>query len=750
MATAAVRTEIIQLVVGMVGAAPGRDILTELEGVIDGGLTIDQLAAAIYANPLYSGETATALFPSYLPNAIFAENFLGSLLGEEVSEATMTAAVARMTSQLNAGTMSRGEAIKTAIDTLATSTIAVFADAKTALANKVAVAEYYSVTLAESSAELDVLMAVVDDVDSSATAVADGTKAVDSVIAANQGLTGLLSRLDYANKAKALFLVGADGDGNAKTSTTDAKITKAVKDAQIATGKEIANINVATDEALYTAAIPELQAALASAAQTILTAGLVAADKALVAAQEGVALLPGTNSVTGLEDAILANMAANEAEKAADIASNLAKEVLEGAVDGYNLNNELDILKVKEVFVYAGVLKLDERKTLVLGDDITEATNPGVTALLAAAQANQAAIAAYKAADTAVTQTEAVVNNLDLNMAGKEALENLTEAISFSTSSRTKATVEEINEQGKALTNEVGLANAAAQALLSDAVYKTGVETLRTDINALVFNTDDTGTIGDHDNLTAAAVAARFITDTAETAINTAFANAPEFTADIEANEAETTVKAGIKASLAALSANNAVARKLAFEQLEAAYNTASANNPLTTKYKMAAEGIVTATNAITALDTKLAAEAAAVTIDNDRKAADKVIAAAKAAFTSAGFEKPQDVDQSIEYALSNKGDIFLGGGTDATIYRFTDGDRLFVGAETVRNNDEKAGANGDNAVVEVWITGTSNAVITVETSAFGSEAVAPETYTITLSGVAAADVTYEDGFIIG
>ena len=73
MATAAERTEILQMIVGMVNAAPGADILAELEAVIDTGVTMQELATAIYLNPVYSGDNG--LFPDYLPNEIFATQF---------------------------------------------------------------------------------------------------------------------------------------------------------------------------------------------------------------------------------------------------------------------------------------------------------------------------------------------------------------------------------------------------------------------------------------------------------------------------------------------------------------------------------------------------------------------------------------------------------------------------------------------------------------------------------------------------
>ena len=197
MATAAEQQSIIQLVVGMVNAAPGADILAELEELIDLGMTIEEVAIAITANPAWSGDTG--LFPDYLPNAVFAANFLTQLLGSEVTEDYLEEAVAEMTASLNAGD-SRGAAINDAIDALAATDSADddLGDAATALANKTEVATYYSVELMQSSDDLDDLMAVVMDVTSDEDAVADGEAAVDDVIAGAQPVVTLINNLGDA------------------------------------------------------------------------------------------------------------------------------------------------------------------------------------------------------------------------------------------------------------------------------------------------------------------------------------------------------------------------------------------------------------------------------------------------------------------------------------------------------------------------------------------------------------------------
>jgi len=222
MATAAETQSIIQLVVGMVNAAPGADILLELEDIIDSGVTIEELAIAISENPAWSGDTG--LFPDFLPNAIFAEQFLTQLIGDEVTAMVLTAAVDEMTASLNAGD-SRGAAMNAAIDSLAASTDPDFADAAAALANKTAVAVYYSVDIAQSSADLADLIGVLDGVTSDVATVATAEGAADDVAAALVPLVSNLNDLAAAQAAQAAFLL-AEGQDPA-TEAADPATTNA-------------------------------------------------------------------------------------------------------------------------------------------------------------------------------------------------------------------------------------------------------------------------------------------------------------------------------------------------------------------------------------------------------------------------------------------------------------------------------------------------------------------------------------------
>ncbi len=185
------RTEIIELIVGMVGAAPGATYLSEFADIVDSGVSLRDLAIAIADNPAYK-----ALYPSFLTAEEFATSFITQLLGDEVSAATLQTAIDAMIADLNSGSH-RGAAIYTAITALSgmSDTDANFGDAVAAFNNKTEVAIHYSVTTQQSSDVLDVLVGVVSDVDSSSASVVTAKAAVDALAAQGEDYT-LTTRVD--------------------------------------------------------------------------------------------------------------------------------------------------------------------------------------------------------------------------------------------------------------------------------------------------------------------------------------------------------------------------------------------------------------------------------------------------------------------------------------------------------------------------------------------------------------------------
>ncbi|MCI5106610.1 MAG: hypothetical protein MRY76_07860 [Pseudomonadales bacterium] len=176
--TAETRTDLIEIVVGMFGAAPGASVLAELTTSIEAGTSLRDLTITLANSTVFK-----AAYPNFLTNEEFATNFLTSILGSNVSQEVMDEAVAIAVTELNGG-MSRGDLVWLVIDFMDTiaEDDANLGTAATAFNNKVEVAEYYSVTLNLSASTLDDLEAVIENVDetdasvTSAKAVADGTK----------------------------------------------------------------------------------------------------------------------------------------------------------------------------------------------------------------------------------------------------------------------------------------------------------------------------------------------------------------------------------------------------------------------------------------------------------------------------------------------------------------------------------------------------------------------------------------------
>jgi S-layer protein len=191
--TVEARTSIIELVVGMFGAAPGASVLSDLVAAYEKGQTIKQIAANLANTAEFKN-----IFPTFLTNAEFATKVVDQLVGTEVVAAEKALAVTELTARLNAG-QSRSNVFVDAIDAIdaITSTNAAWANAGAALDNKVAAAVYYSVDKQLSGSTLAGLQAIVSTVTSSAAtltaskASSDGTSTVGQAFVLTTGVDTL-------------------------------------------------------------------------------------------------------------------------------------------------------------------------------------------------------------------------------------------------------------------------------------------------------------------------------------------------------------------------------------------------------------------------------------------------------------------------------------------------------------------------------------------------------------------------------
>jgi len=213
--TVETRTDIVELIVGMVGAAPGATILSELADIVDGGLSLNDLAIALANNPAFK-----VLYPSFLTTSEFATNFLTHLMGSQVDATTLSTSVDAMVADLNSGTH-RGAAMYTAIKTLGDTaeTDANFGNAAAALNNKTEVAVHYSVTTQQSADTLDELKAVVSSVTNTQASVDAAKASVDGTNNAGQTYT-LTSTADNLKGTGGNDTFVSVIDGTTATNTT--------------------------------------------------------------------------------------------------------------------------------------------------------------------------------------------------------------------------------------------------------------------------------------------------------------------------------------------------------------------------------------------------------------------------------------------------------------------------------------------------------------------------------------------------
>ena len=160
----------------MLGEAPGTERLGEWVASVDGGMSLEDLANHIAASDAFQ-----ATYPNFSTNQEFAEAFLGSLMGgEEVSAELMSAAVIIVVGLLNDG-MTRGALALAAVHAMLDINAqgadhAAYGDlgmVASSLANKIAVAEHYTLNARMMDPSSAILNGVTSD-DATVTAAIGG------------------------------------------------------------------------------------------------------------------------------------------------------------------------------------------------------------------------------------------------------------------------------------------------------------------------------------------------------------------------------------------------------------------------------------------------------------------------------------------------------------------------------------------------------------------------------------------------
>jgi hypothetical protein len=298
-------------------------------------------------------------------------------------------------------------------------------------------------------------------------------------------LTTGLAALDVATKAKADFLAAADGDNDAKTSTTDAAIA-----AKVTTAVGDLDALVAGD---YTGASAGVKAALLADQVAANNTKLTNDQKALADANTAISKVAGLSTALSTLDA--ANTAVTGAQggvKAADI--DLAAKLA-----AYNTANGTTLTVAADGTVSGLIVVNADTKALELASGVTEAKNAGVTALLASSTAHEAADATLASAVKAQTAAATTVNGLDLTDAAKADLKGIAAAMTIvkldagATPTTAQITTEltqldAINKSAAAIAAQAGATDAqkadAAAALAAYNSFKTLVDKFTTDDNA--------------------------------------------------------------------------------------------------------------------------------------------------------------------------------------------------------------------------------------------------------------------------
>lgn len=211
--TAQQKTEIFQLTQTMFNAAPGTQFYTLFENHIAAtGASAKDFAIALAGTPAFR----QVMYADSLSSSAFASQFMDNLVGSTVATAHKAGVASVIVNLLGQG-VSRGEVIHLATSALASisSDNPDWGAAAAQLRNKVAVAEYYTLTKGGAALDLSTIQAVTAGVTDSAA----------SVTAAKARLDGTSGRVadGYIKNATVFADLNGDGVQNAGeiSTTTD-------------------------------------------------------------------------------------------------------------------------------------------------------------------------------------------------------------------------------------------------------------------------------------------------------------------------------------------------------------------------------------------------------------------------------------------------------------------------------------------------------------------------------------------------
>ena len=201
--TTQTRTEIVQLVVSMLGEAPSTAMLTDLVSKANAGSTVQELADSLATNAAF-----TSQFPVWQTAKEFTTKVVGNMFaGGTVSQADTDAAIDYIAGAITAGTFSKTSAVVALTSYMASEAgvaNATYGSVSQAYQNKVEVAEYYTITKGQGDASAEERKAAIANVTDAADAVTTEKTAVDS------SATAAAAAAVAAQSTSAVFTTGID------------------------------------------------------------------------------------------------------------------------------------------------------------------------------------------------------------------------------------------------------------------------------------------------------------------------------------------------------------------------------------------------------------------------------------------------------------------------------------------------------------------------------------------------------------
>jgi hypothetical protein len=416
-------------------------------------------------------------------------------------------------------------------------------------------------------------------------------------------LTGGLQALNDANAAKAAFLVTADGDDDAETSATEDAVETGLTDA-------IKLVDTIVDGD-YAIASARVKAAMLDDQIDLNDKALTAAQKTLTEAKAAVA------KVEGLTQAISKLDAATKAVETAEAAVDDAKADLAGAEASYEVKSGKSIVINDNDGTVDGLIVLSKDGKLTLATGVTETTNKGITAVLNASIAKEAADKALTDAEAKEDAAQLAVNDLDLTPEAVTALEAIAAKMEL--------------EEGKLPTRAQFESKIDSLQALADTAQATAEETEASNLRTIANNAADAATAAENADKDAEDAQAAF--DKAEDGKTTLENDIGGL--NLVNNNMEDTEAAFAEFTLAAVSSG--LLNPLQKTSIDDAFKNTFTSLELLNDAKAAAVTALDGNNLLTGLAEDLAAKQVLAETDADalRTAADKAeedaVAAAKA-----------------------------------------------------------------------------------------------------------------------